>query len=143
MTADYYVKKVFHPTHGELYQFLKLDEATGKEMAISPFDTGVFQYTAEPQQPEILSIVSKRGADASGYYTGDKFTVIKGSKFAASTSPRCPERYIQLREDLVLEGLLVPMHNQLLLMEDVEFDSPTNAMGAVIGGWVRGPHGWR
>ncbi|RNF39752.1 DUF4357 domain-containing protein [Planococcus salinus] len=143
MNNDYHVKKVFHPAHGEFYQFFKIDQATGQETAVSPFDAGMFQPIDKPPQPEILSIVSKRGADASGYYTGDKFTVIKGSKFAASTSPRCPERYIQLREDLVLEGLLVPIHNQLLLMEDVEFVSPTNAMGAVIGGWVRGPHGWR
>lgn len=28
-------------------------------------------------------------------------------------------------------------------MEDTEFDSPMMAMGAVIGGWVRGSHDWK
>lgn len=145
MTTDYFVKKVLHPTEGELYQFIGVDTETGEETIIDPFEAGMLERVGEPEpeKPELLFITSKRGADATGYHAGDKFVVTRGSKFAASTSPKCPKKYVVHRENLILDGLLVPVHKGLLLMEDVAFDSPMAAMGAVIGGWVRGPHDWK
>ena len=140
----YYVKKIHHPQEGELYQFLELDVQTGKEQTIDPFRSGMLQLYAEKEPaPDIFSITSKRGADATGVYRGEKFVVQRGSKFAASTSPKCPKKYVKLRENLVLDKLLVPFEHRLLLMEDPEFDSPMLVMGAVIGGWVRGSHDWK
>lgn len=136
------MKKVIHEKYGELYQFLKLDEESGIEEVLHPFEAGLFpQMKEEPS--ELFHIQSKRGADATGYYKGDKFIVIEGSKFALSTSLKCPKRYIKMRENLVLAKLLVPLYNQLLVMEDIEFDSPTAAMGAAIGGWAKGQYGWK
>ena len=143
MTKTQFVKRITHPDYGELYKFFEVDEATRQETPVDPFDAGILLMAVEEQLPEILTIASKRGADASGYHTGDKFVVLKGSKFAASTSPKCPNYYVKLREKLILEGLLIPLHNQLFLLEDYEFDSPMLAMGTVIGGWVRGPHDWK
>ncbi|MDQ0429520.1 hypothetical protein QOZ98_002348 [Planomicrobium stackebrandtii] len=141
---EYYVKKIQHPTEGELYQFLELDAQTSEEQIIDPFESGMLQlYPEKELAPDIFSITSKRGADATGFYRGEKFVVQRGSKFAASTSPKCPKKYIKLRENLVLDKLLVPFQHQLLLMEDTEFNSPMMAMGAVIGGWVRGSHDWK
>lgn len=141
---EYYVKKIQHPQEGELYQFLELDAQTGEEQAIDPFESGMLQLYAEKEPaPETFSITSKRGADATGFYRDAKFVVQRGSKFAASTSPKCPKKYVKLRENLVLDKLLVPFEHQFLLMEDTEFASPMMAMGAVIGGWVRGSHDWK
>ncbi|WP_245894493.1 DUF4357 domain-containing protein [Planomicrobium soli] len=131
-----------HNTEGELYQFLYLDPETGQEEPVNPFETGLFQEV-EALEPELLEIRSKRGADAKGYYRGDKFVVTRGSKFAGSTSPKCPKKHVKLREHLLLEGLVVPLGRQLLVMQDIEFESPMAAMGAAIGGWVRGPHDWK
>lgn len=145
MTKTQFVKRITHPDYGELYQFYEVDEATQEETLLDPFDAGLLLMAVEKEEelPEILRITSKRGADASGYYAGERFVVQKGSKFAASTSAKCPKNYVKLREKLILEGLLIPLHNQLFLMEDYEFDSPILAMGAVIGGWVKGPHNWK
>ncbi|MDN3427446.1 DUF4357 domain-containing protein [Microbacterium sp. APC 3898] len=141
---EYYLKKIQHPQEGELYQFLELDTETGEEQAIDPFESGMLQLHAETEpEVEIFSITSKRGADATGFYRGEKFVVQRGSKFAASTSPKCPKKYVKLRENLVLDKLLIPFEHQFLLMEDTEFTSPMMAMGAVIGGWVRGSHDWK
>ncbi|MGI2328124.1 DUF4357 domain-containing protein [Planococcus sp. YIM B11945] len=137
---EIYIRKA-QTDQGDFYEFLRLNPDTGREETVNPFAAGLFLEEAE--SPELLSITSKRGADAKGYYRGDKFVVVKGSKFAASTSPKCPKKYVLLREKLMLNGLLVPLHNQLLVMQDIEFDSPMKAMGAAIGGWVRGPHGWK
>lgn len=141
MAKEVYLRKIIHDTYGELYQFLELDPASGEERAVSPFEAGVFR---EPEQePELLYIQSKRGADAAGYCKGQGFVVKQGSKFAATTSPKCPKKYVRSREKLVLEKRLIPFQNQLLVMEDIEFDSPQAAMGAAIGGWVRGAHDWK
>ena len=143
MILQRYIKKVLQGSYGKLYQFLELDSITGEERTVNSFDSRMLQELAQEAPPEILYINSKRGADASGYYLGEKFVVQKGSKFAASTSPKCPQRYIKLREGLVLDGILVPLHNQLLLMQDTEFESPMAAMGTVIGGWAKGLQGWK
>ena len=141
MPKEFYLKKVIHDIHGELYQFLEVDAATGRQQVMDPFDTGMFLKTV--QEPELLYIQSKRGADATGYYKGEKFIVKQGSKFASTASPKCPKKYLVSREKLMLEKRLVPFQNQLLVMVDIEFDSPQSAMGAAIGGWVRGAHDWK
>lgn len=144
MTKTQFVKRVTHPDYGELYQFFELDGETREETLVDPFDAGILLMAVEEEVlPEILTITSKRGAEASGYYAGEKFVVQKGSKFAVSTTAKCPKSYVRLREKLILEGLLIPLHNQLFLLEDVEFETATTAMGTVIGGWAKGPHGWK
>ncbi|WKA54473.1 DUF4357 domain-containing protein [Planococcus shixiaomingii] len=142
MEKEIFIRKVIHDTEGKLYQFLYLNPETGKEEVVNPFERELFQEEVA-DEPELLEIRSKRGADAKGYYWEDKFIVTRGSKFAASTSPKCPKKYVTLREHLMLEGLLVPLGRQLLVMQDIEFESPMAAMGAAIGGWVRGPHDWK
>lgn len=143
MTKTQFVKRITHPDYGELYQFYEVDRVTQEETMVDPFDAGLLQMAAEEEElPEILAITSRRGADASGYYAGEKFVVQKGSKFAVSTTAKCPKHYVKLREKLILEGLLIPLHDQLFLLEDVEFESARAAMGTVIGGWAKGPHGW-
>lgn len=130
MAKEVYLRKIIHDTYGELYQFLELDSESGEEQAVSPLDVG---RTMElDQEPELLYIRSKRGADAAGYYKGECFVVKQGSKFASTTSAKCPKKYISSREKLVLEKRLIPFQNQLLVMEDIEFDSPQAAMGAVM-----------
>ncbi|WP_203333740.1 DUF4357 domain-containing protein [Planococcus beigongshangi] len=143
MTKTQFVKRITHPDYGQVYQFYEVDEETQKEVFVDPFDAGLLMLATEEELPEILAITSKRGADASGYYMGEKFIVQKGSKFAASTTAKCPKKYVKLREKLILEGLLIPLHNQLFLLEDFEFDTPGTAMGTVIGGWGKGPHDWK
>lgn len=143
MTNTPFVKRITHPDYGELYQFFEVDAETKKETPVNPFDAGILLVAVEESMPEILTITSKRGADASGYHADEKFVVQKGSKFAASTSAKCPKHYVKLREKLILAGLLIPLHDQLFLLEDYVFDSPMLAMGTVIGGWVKGPHNWK
>lgn len=145
MTKTHFVKRITHPDYGELYQFYEVDSVTQKETFLDPFDAGLLMSAVEEldQLPEILTITSKRGADASGYYMGEKFVVQKGSKFAASTTAKCPKSYVKLREELILEGMLIPLHNQLFLMEDYTFENPVIAMGTVVGGWGKGPHSWK
>lgn len=143
MILHRYIQKVLQSSYGKLYQYLELDPITGEEKTVNSFDSRMIQELPQEELPEIFYISSKRGADASGYYRGGKFIVQKGSKFAASNSPKCPVRFLKLREELVLDGALISLHNQLLLMYDVEFETPMTAMGAAIGGWAKGQQGWK
>lgn len=144
MAKEYIIQQVVHDMYGELYRFLAVDGVAGTQETVDPYESGLLrELVAMPPAPELLYITSKRGAAAEGYYIGDRFVVKLGSKFAASTSPKCPKKYVRLREELLLRKLLIPLHGQLLVMEDIEFDSPTSAMGAAIGGWVKGAHNWK
>ena len=143
MEKDYFIKKVLHEHYGELYQFLEVDRDTGEEKSVNPFKAGLLEGVYPVGDPPLLFVKSKRGADARGYHRGQGFVVQKGSKFAASVSAKCPKKYIRHREELMLAKLLVPLHTQLLVMEDIEFDSPMAALGAAIGGWARAEHGWK
>ncbi|MGO1058548.1 methionine sulfoxide reductase [Planococcus sp. FY231025] len=142
MEKDYFIKKVPHERYGELYQFLEVDRETGEGAVVDPFEAGLL-VGMQPQEHPLLFVKSKRGADARGFHRGQGFVVQKGSKFAASVSAKCPKKHIRRREELMLAKLLVPLHTQLLVMEDIEFDSPIAALGAAIGGWARAEHGWK
>ncbi|ANU20518.1 methionine sulfoxide reductase [Planococcus plakortidis] len=142
MEKEFFVEVLEHPEYGEVYRFLEVDPQTGEEQAVDPFDSGmVRRYQEAP--PELFYITSKRGADASGFYQGEQFIVQRGSKFAGTTTPKCPKRYLKLREELLLSGKLTPLGHQYLVMEDVEFASPLIAMGVAIGGWAKGAHDWK
>lgn len=144
MAQEFVIRKVAHDIYGEVYQFLAVDLEAGTQEAVDPYESGLLQRPAPLEQaPELLYITSKRGAEAEGYYKGERFVVKLGSKFAPSTSPKCPKKYVRLREELLLSKLIIPLHGKLLVMEDIEFDSPMSAMGAAIGGWVRGAHAWK
>ncbi|MBT2582809.1 methionine sulfoxide reductase [Planococcus sp. ISL-109] len=106
------------------------------------FDSGLVSRYQEPA-PELFHITSKRGADATGFYRGERFIVQKGSKFAVTTTPKCPKRYLRFREELLLAGKFAPLGKQYLVLEDIEFDSPLLAMGVAIGGWAKGAHDWK
>ncbi|AQQ54745.1 DUF4357 domain-containing protein [Planococcus lenghuensis] len=143
MATERFIRKMDHSIYGRLYQFIEVDAETGEEAVVEPFSAGLFRKVEQQELRELLAIKSKRGADAVGFYREDKFFVQKGSKFTASTSAKCPKRYIKLREELILQQQLIPVHGQLLLMADIAFDSPRTAMGVVIGGWAKGLHNWR
>jgi hypothetical protein len=143
MATDYFIKKIPHGIYGDLYQFLAVDAETGEERSVNPFEAGLLEGAYAEEGPPLLFVKSKRGADACGYRRGSRFVVQKGSKFAASVSPKCPKKYIRHREELILAKMLMPLHEGLLVMEDIEFDSPTAALGAAIGSWARAEHGWK
>lgn len=143
MATERFIRKLDHSIYGRLYQFVEVDGETGREEIVEPFSTGLFRKVEQQELRELLAVKSKRGADAAGFHRDEKFVVQKGSKFAASTSPKCPKKYISIREALILQKQLVPVHGQLLLMEDVAFDTSRIAMGVVIGGWAKGLHNWK
>ncbi|WP_088006078.1 DUF4357 domain-containing protein [Indiicoccus explosivorum] len=143
MATERFIRKMDHSIYGRLYQFVEFDPETGQEEIVEPFHTGLFRKVEQQELRELLAIRSKRGAEAVGFHREDEFIVQKGSKFAASTSPKCPKKYIRMREALILDGSLLPVHGRLLLTKNTAFDSPRTAAGVVIGGWAKGLHDWK
>lgn len=79
MAQEFVIRKVAHEIYGEVYQFLAVDVEAGTQEVVDPYESSLLQrpVSLEPA-PELLYITSKRGAEAEGYYKGERFVVKLG-----------------------------------------------------------------
>lgn len=83
-----------------------------------------------------------KGVRASGYESGNRFVIQKGS-FAVGdsrvqTSLGEKPRRVQLRAELIANGKLAPANGHYRFVEDVEFNSPSEAASIVWGSNLNG-----
>ena len=67
MAKTQFVKRITYPDYSELYKLFEVDTVTKQETPVDPFNAGILLMAVEEQLPEILSITSKREADAPGF----------------------------------------------------------------------------
>lgn len=105
------------------------------------------QNTAQlPSASANLLVCAGRGAHATGYDTPQGFLVQTGSSVAESTTPSLQEHapaIVELRKDLVLNGVLVQRDNQLVFAQDYTFSSPSYASSLVLGRSSNGRESWK
>ena len=94
------------------------------------------------QKQEIFYIKAARGADSQGGPTSDGFVVFKGSKAAGSTVPSF-QNFVNLRQKLINEGILVQLGESLEFKEDHIFSSPSTASSIVLGRNSNGLTEWK
>ena len=84
-------------------------------------------------------MVAGRGGDAVGYLQDNgNFVVKKGSRIAATTTLGSPKNYIDLRDELLKEGVI--SENQFV--QDYIFESPSAAAAIVLGRSSNGRKEW-
>ncbi|QHW31462.1 GIY-YIG nuclease family protein [Paenibacillus rhizovicinus] len=79
-----------------------------------------------------------KGIEASGEFTDEGFVVFKNSQMAAETAPSM-KTYLELRNKLILDGLVVKKDAVYILQSDYVFKSPSAASGVILG---RPSNGW-
>ena len=80
-----------------------------------------------------------RGCNASGVSVpGSKFCVKKGSIISADTVPSCPQGYIDQRNNLISQGIIM----NGVFQQDYVFDSVSGAASAVGGRAANGRKEW-
>lgn len=99
------------------------------EPLINPATTSVEEYT----------ISASRGAEARAVLTSDGMVVLKDSTAAGSEVPSTPESIIKLRQQLLVDGILVQQNGVIAFARDHLFSSPSGAAGVVLG---RSANGW-
>lgn len=103
-----------------------------------PIFDDVHKETTEVNVKDVYYLTG-RGIKAEGNLVEDGFVVYKGSGCKSDTVPSCHEYLVNLRENLINDGILQANDGQYFFTEDYLFSSPSTAGGVVLG---RSTNGW-
>jgi hypothetical protein len=95
------------------------------------------------QKQDTFFIKAARGADGQGEPTSDGFVVFKSSKAAASIVNSMTANFINYRQKLIEEGILINKGEYLEFSDDYIFSSPSTAAAIVMGRNANGLTEWR
>lgn len=95
------------------------------------------------QKQETFFIKAARGADAQGEPTSDGFVVIKGSKAAGVPVPSMTQAFLNLRQKLIDQRILLNIGEVYEFSEDYIFASPSTAATMVMGRNANGLIEWK
>ena len=82
--------------------------------------------------------LKKRGAEAAGLLTSEGVVVCKGSKLSANPTPSCPDWLKNFRGQYANK-----ITADLVLTEDIVFNSPSAAAGFCVFGSENGKIAWK
>lgn len=85
----------------------------------------------------------RENAHAIAVPTSEGFVVYKGSIFSTTTTPKIPAGLQKVRDELIKNGKAVLRGSNYELIEDVVFNSPSQAAGVVLGKSANGLTEWR
>lgn len=95
------------------------------------------------QKEDIFLIKAARGADGQGEPTSDGFVVFKGSKAAATIVNSMTPSFINLRNKLINDGVIVDKGDYFEFTDDYIFSSPSTAAVMVMGRNANGLTEWK
>ncbi len=95
------------------------------------------------KQRDTFCIVAPRGADAKGEPTSEGFVVFKHSTIASSTVPSFSTSLHKLRREMIDKGDIIQDGENLVLVDDYIFSSPSTAAAIVMGRPANGLTEWR
>ncbi|MEY3412146.1 MAG: hypothetical protein RIQ70_834 [Bacteroidota bacterium] len=95
------------------------------------------------QKQESFFIKSTRGADGQGEPTSDGFVVFKNSKAAATIVNSMTPNFINYRQKLIDEGVLINKVEYFEFSDDYIFSSPSTAAVMVMGRNANGLTEWK
>jgi len=95
------------------------------------------------QKQESFFIKAARGADGQGEPTSDGFVVFKNSKAAATIANSMTPNFINYRQKLIDEGVLIDKGEYLEFLDDYIFSSPSTAAAMVMGRNANGLTEWK
>lgn len=116
------------------------------KMLVNTLGHKVFEVKREftPQnKQQIFFIKAARGADGQGEPTSDGFVVIKASRAAGVTVPSMTQPFLNLRQKLIDQGILLNYGEVYEFTEDYIFASASTAAAMVMGRNANGLTEWK
>lgn len=116
------------------------------KMLVNTLGHKVFEEKREfkpKQKQETFFIKAVRGADGQGVPTSDGFVVIKGSRAAGITAPSMTHNFVNRRQKLIDDGILVANGEFYEFSDDHIFSSPSTAAAMVMGRNANGLTEWK
>lgn len=95
------------------------------------------------QKQDTFYIKAARGAEAQGEPTSEGFVVFKGSKAAGTTVPSMTSNFMNLRQKLIDQNIIVQKGDSFEFPDDYIFSSPSTAAAMVLGRNANGLTEWK
>lgn len=83
------------------------------------------------------------GYKAKGLLTDEGIVVLKDSEATMNVQPSLQMGYRELREKLIINGILIPDDNKYIFTQNYLFDSPSPAAAIIVGYSVNGRDKWK
>lgn len=99
--------------------------------------------TVEEQINNTYYINAARGAKGKGQMTNEGFLVLKDSVIASTVTASSPKGWVNLRKELIEEGIITLRNDVLVFNEDYLFTSPSAAAAVIMGRNANGLTEWR
>jgi len=91
----------------------------------------------------VFLIDAARGAKGKGLPSSNGFIVLEGSEIATSTVNSMQKSLLNIRQNLINEGIVIEDKEKLLFKQDHEFSSPSTAASIVMGRNANGLTEWK
>lgn len=117
-----------------------LDNLDAIKILLSTLGFPVLEKVSKPKTTKDILYCKRRNFKGQGEYIEDGFVVFKGSKAKPKESDKAPNWIINLRKQLVENGILIFEGDFLVFKNDHIFKSPSAAAASIFGvpanGWV-------
>lgn len=132
---------ISEPDRAEMEEFID-----NIKMLVNTLGHKVFEEKRElkpKHKPNFFFIKAVRGADAEGEPTSDGFVVLKGSKAASTTVTSMANSFVNFRNALISDGVIIDKGDYFEFTEDHIFSSPSSAATIVMGRNANGLVEWK
>lgn len=90
-----------------------------------------------------LAEMDRAEAEGQGYVSPNGFTVLKGAKGRRDFTASSPDALMRMREQLIRQGVLARQDNQVELLQDYEFQLPSQAAALLLARSANGRLEWK
>lgn len=136
--------KISESDQAEMEEFI-----SNIKLLVNTLGYKIFEYLRDisgnetEQAKNTFYLEGPRGANASGQSTNEGFVVIKGSTIALKTTNSFSKNWLQIRGNLIDNGIIIEENNQLTFSKDYLFRSPSAAAAIVLGRSANGLTEWK
>lgn len=103
----------------------------------------ILESEEEEQTQTELFYISRKEYKATAKYTNEGVVVLKGSEARIKESASCPSSIIDLRKQLIDDGILITSDNKYVFTEDYIVGSPSRASDLIMGNSANGWDQWK
>ncbi len=127
----------------EMEEFIEYIKILINTMGFKVFEPLIKVESNTKNPDEVFFVKGARGADSRGKRTSDGFVVFSGSKVAVDTVPSFPKGFNALRDELIDNEIIVEEGEDLVLVSDYLFSSPSAAAAVIMGRSANGLIEWK
>lgn len=102
-----------------------------------------FEKPTTPKPHQQMLHLKGKGLLATGYESSQGFVVVKGATAAAETVRTIHNYMVTLRNRLMEQGILARDGDHYVLTQDYTFNSPSTALGVILGRTGNGRADWK